>query len=78
MLAFIRRSSRQTILIIINTSFEKLEITIPLWNQNLDGSKFVEVLDQGGDKEYLVKNNQLHVSEVYPCWGRILKKFFRN
>ena len=72
-LAFIRRSTKQTLLIIINTNFEKTEKTIPLWNQNLDGKKFIELLEQGGDKAYFVRNNQLHISDLYPCWGRILQ-----
>jgi hypothetical protein len=73
-LAFIRRSSKQTLLVVINSSLEQVEKTIPLWNLNLDGARFTEILDQGGDKEFFVENNQLHISELYPCWGRILKK----
>ena len=23
--------------------------------------------------EYIVRNNQLHIPEIYPCWGRILE-----
>ena len=72
-LAFIRRSTKQTLLIIINNNLEQTEKTIPLWNQNLNGFRFVEILEQGGDKEYIVRNNQLHISELYPCWGRILQ-----
>ena len=72
-LAFIRRSTKQTLLIIINSNFEKIETIIPLWNQNLEGYKFVELLEQGGDKEYIVRNNQLRISELFPCWGRILQ-----
>ncbi len=71
-LAYLRKSSRQTILAIINSGFELAEGTIPLWNQNLDGSRFVELLEQGGEKEYFVRNNQLYISELYPCRGRIL------
>jgi glycosidase len=72
-LAFIRRSTKQTILVIISTYLEQTEKTIPLWNQNLDGCRFVELLTQGGNREYIVNNNQLHISELYPCWGRILQ-----
>jgi glycosidase len=72
-LAFIRRSTKQTLLIIINTNSEQIEKKIPLWNLNLDGVKFIELLEQGGDKEYIVRNNNLHISELYPCWGRILQ-----
>jgi glycosidase len=72
-LTFIRRSTKQTLLIIININFEKTETTIPLWNHNLDGHKFVEILEQGGEKEYIVRNNELHISELYPCWGRVLQ-----
>ena len=70
--AYLRLSNRQTLLIVINSSTEKKEKTIPLWNQNLDNSKFVELLQQGGETEYVVRNNQLHIGELYPCYGRIL------
>jgi cyclomaltodextrinase len=73
-LAFIRRSSQQTILVIIYIGLEKSSKIIPLWNLNLDGAKFVEILEQGGKKEYIVKNNRLDIPELYPCWGRILMK----
>lgn len=72
-IAYIRRSSIQTLLIVISTNFKKTEKLIPLWNQNLDGRRFVEILEQGGEKLYTVRNNQLHISELYPCWGRILE-----
>ncbi|MFW9897047.1 MAG: alpha-amylase family glycosyl hydrolase, partial [Candidatus Thorarchaeota archaeon] len=72
-IAYIRRSSMQTLLIIISTNFKKTEKLIPLRNQNLDGLRFVEILEQGGEKLYTVRNNQLHISELYPCWGRILE-----
>ncbi|MFX0065043.1 MAG: alpha-amylase family glycosyl hydrolase [Candidatus Hermodarchaeota archaeon] len=72
-LAFLRRSSQQTLLVVINTGFEKMSKTIPLWNQNLNRAKFMEILDQGGQKEYRVQNKQLYIPELYPCWGRILQ-----
>ena len=72
-LAFIRKSSVQTILVIINSQLEQSFKKIPLWNQNLNGAKFVELLDQGGHKECFVQNNQLSL-ELFPCWGRILLK----
>ncbi|MFX1456162.1 MAG: alpha-amylase family glycosyl hydrolase [Promethearchaeota archaeon] len=72
-IAYIRRSSIQTLLIVISTNFKKTEKLIPLRNQNLDGLQFVEILEQGGEKLYTVRNNQLYISELYPCWGRILE-----
>ncbi|MFX0075119.1 MAG: alpha-amylase family glycosyl hydrolase [Candidatus Hermodarchaeota archaeon] len=72
-LAFIRRSTKQTLLIVINTTLEKTEKLIPLWNQNLDGCEFKELLEQGGNKKFTVINNQLYISDLYPCWGRILQ-----
>ncbi|MFX1278746.1 MAG: alpha-amylase family glycosyl hydrolase [Promethearchaeota archaeon] len=72
-IAYFRRSTKQTLLIIINSSFNKTEKVIPLWNLNLEGSRFVEILEQGGDKEYIVRRNQLLIPELYPCWGRILE-----
>ncbi len=71
-LAYLRQSSQQTILTVINTAFEQQQTTIPLWNLNLDGARFVELLEQGSEKEYFVRNNQLHIPELYPCWGRLL------
>ncbi|NVM55452.1 MAG: hypothetical protein HWN66_17225 [Candidatus Helarchaeota archaeon] len=72
-LAFIRRSSAQTVLVIINNLQQPLSKRIPLWNQNLNGSKFIELIDQGGPREFVVEDNHFH-SELYPCWGRILLK----
>ena len=72
-LVFTRRSTKQTLLIIIDTNLEQTEKIIPLWNQNFNGFKFVELLEQGGEKEFYVRNNQLRISELYPCWGRILE-----
>ncbi|MBD3229313.1 MAG: alpha-amylase [Candidatus Lokiarchaeota archaeon] len=72
-LVYLRRSSSQTILIVINNSTETQYKKIPLWNQNLNGSKFVEILEQGGNKEYTIHDNHLE-AELFPCWGRILLK----
>ena len=72
-LTFIRRSSRQTLLIVMNFSLETVEKKIPLWNLNLEGRKFTEILKQGGNEEYFVRNDQLHISELFSCWGRILQ-----
>ncbi|MFX0199772.1 MAG: alpha-amylase family glycosyl hydrolase [Candidatus Hodarchaeota archaeon] len=71
-LAFLRRSSQQTLLVIINTSFELTTQTIPLWNQNLDGAHFVDILNED-QMEYIVQNNQLYIPEIYSCWGRVLE-----
>ncbi|MHA1789531.1 MAG: alpha-amylase family glycosyl hydrolase, partial [Candidatus Helarchaeota archaeon] len=71
--AYIRRSSQQTILIIINNKLEPEFKKIPLWNQGLNNSKFVELLDQGGPKEFYIKNDHLE-AQFFPCWGRILLK----
>jgi cyclomaltodextrinase len=72
-LVFLRRSSVQTLLIIINTHAQTYTTKIPLWNQNLEGAKFVELLEQGGQKEFIVHQNQLLV-ELFPYWARILLK----
>ena len=71
LLVFLRKSSVQTILVIINNQFQQAHKKIPLWNQNLDGAKFVELLEQGGSTEFYIHNNHLN-AEIYPCWGRIL------
>ena len=46
-LAFLRRSSSQTVLVVINNHLQAVNTEIPLWNQHLEGSKFIELLDQG-------------------------------
>ncbi|MFX1449824.1 MAG: alpha-amylase family glycosyl hydrolase [Promethearchaeota archaeon] len=73
LLAFLRKSSTQTILVIIYNQFKQAYKKIPLWNQNLNGAKFVELLEQGGPREFYINNNHLQ-AEVFPCWGRILLK----
>ncbi len=72
-LAFLRRSSTQTILVIISNNLQTVTKKIPLWNLNLDGSRFTELLEQGGQKEFTVQNNHLQ-AELFPCWGRVLLK----
>ncbi|MFW9995616.1 MAG: alpha-amylase family glycosyl hydrolase [Candidatus Odinarchaeota archaeon] len=72
-LAYLRRSSKQTLLVIVNTSFESANKSIPLWNQGLDGAAFVDILNNDSSS-YTVKNNQLDLPLIYPCWGRILEK----
>jgi len=72
-LAYIRRSSKQTLLVVISNKFESEYKSIPLWNQNLNGCKFIELLEQGGPKEYYIENNHLN-AEFFPCWSRILLK----
>ncbi|MHA1130145.1 MAG: alpha-amylase family glycosyl hydrolase [Candidatus Helarchaeota archaeon] len=72
-LAFIRQSSAQFILVIITNHRTSFTTKIPLWNLQLNGVKFVELLEQGGSNEFIVQENQLQV-ELFPCWGRILLK----
>ena len=57
-LGFLRRSSAQTILILLNTQFDHQVKKIPLWNLHLEDAKFIELLEQGGPKEFFVRNNQ--------------------
>ena len=71
-LAFLRRSSQEILLIILSKASVTRSCNIPLWRQDLNNRRFVEILEQGGDKEYRVKNNQLHIQELFPCWGRVL------
>jgi len=70
-LAFLRQSSTQTILVIISNDLKTVTKKIPLWNLNLNGSKFIELLEQGGQKEFTVQDDHLQ-AELFPCWGRIL------
>jgi hypothetical protein len=71
-LAFLRRSSKQTLLVIINIGLELLDKTIPRWNQNLEERKLIDILNQDDHQEYCVQNNQLHIPKLYPYWGKIL------
>ncbi|MHA1263719.1 MAG: alpha-amylase family glycosyl hydrolase [Candidatus Helarchaeota archaeon] len=71
LLAFLRRVATQIILVIINNFNQQTTKRIPLWNQQLEGVRFKELLEQGGPQEFEVRNNQL-ILELYPCWGRIL------
>ncbi|MHA2294985.1 MAG: alpha-amylase family glycosyl hydrolase [Candidatus Hodarchaeales archaeon] len=73
MLAYLRRSSEQTLLVIVSASFESKNIAISLWNQNLDGAVFVDILNNDSGS-FTVRDNQLEIPEIYPCWGRILEK----
>ncbi len=72
-LAFLRRSSAQTILVLLNSHHETIIKRIPLWNLHLNNSKFVELLSQGGSREFMVKDNHLEVT-LFPFWGRVLLK----
>jgi cyclomaltodextrinase len=72
-ISYLRKSSQQTLLIVVNTGLEKTVKTIPLWNLNLDGSVFVDVLNDD-HVEHDVKNNQLAMSELQPGWGKVLQK----
>ena len=71
LLSFLRQSTSQILLIIINNDVQTLQKKIPLWNQNLNGAKFIELLEQGGSKEFFVYENHLE-AELFPYWGRIL------
>ena len=72
-LAFLRQSSQETLLIVISNASDIISCSIPLWNLGMDGKRFIEQLEQGGSSEFLVKNNQLVIPEMYPHWGRILQ-----
>ena len=71
MIAYLRKSSQQTLLVVVSTSFETKKVKIPLWNQGLDGSQFIDLLNSS--EEYWVHNNQIEI-DVPGCWGRVLKK----
>jgi cyclomaltodextrinase len=72
-IAYLRKSFQQTLVIVANTGLEPLTKTLPLWNQNLDNSVFVDILNDD-QKEYDVKNNQLVVPDLQPGWGKVLQK----
>ncbi|TFH31255.1 MAG: alpha-amylase [Promethearchaeota archaeon] len=72
-LAFLRQSSQETLLIVISNSPETISCKIPLWNFGMEGKRFREQLQQGGPTEYVVQNNILLIPEMYSHWGRILQ-----
>lgn len=72
-MAFLRKSSKETMLIVLSASENSKSCSIPFWNLNLDGRVFQEQLTQGGKKEYRVVKNKLFIGELYPNWGRVLK-----
>ncbi|TFG18004.1 MAG: alpha-amylase [Promethearchaeota archaeon] len=71
MIAILRKSSQQTLLVVVSTSFDSKKVKIPLWNLRLDGSKFVDILNES--EEFWVENNHLEM-DVPGCWGRVLRK----
>lgn len=72
-MAFLRKSSKETMLIVLSASENSKSCSISFWNLNLDGKVFQEQLTQGGKKEYRVVKNKLFIGELYPNWGRVLK-----
>ncbi len=72
-MAFLRQSSKQTLLVIINADSQKKEVRIPLWNINLaEDQVFSDIIQKSNPNEYQVKNNHLSI-EIDSCWGRILE-----
>jgi glycosidase len=71
MIVYLRESSQQTLLVIVSTSLESKTVKIPLWNLGLEGSKFIEILNDS--EEFYVRNSHLEMN-VPGCWGRILEK----
>lgn len=73
-IAYLRQSSKQTLLVIINTNFEVIETIIPLWNVNLENERFRDILNFNNQQEYVVKNNRIIINNLEPCWGKVLEK----
>jgi len=70
-IAYLRQSSRQIILVIVSMSFQSQHIKIPLWNLNLEGVRFRDLLNNS--EEFHGFKNHLEI-EIPGCWGRILQK----
>jgi glycosidase len=71
-IGFLRKSSKQTLLIIVNGSDSMLEKSIPLWGQNLEGARFIDILNDC-ISPLIVTNNQLMIPVIYPYWGSVLE-----
>ena len=50
------------------------EIKIPLWNITLENERFKDILNTDDQQEYLVKNDQINISNLESCWGKVLEK----
>ena len=73
LIAYLRQSSQETLLIIINGSSKPVSAIIPLWNLNFSNdAKFVDILNPEDEKLYIVNQNQLNIPYIYPYWGKIL------
>jgi len=72
-IGYLRQSqaSDQTLLVVVSTSEDTVVKKIPLWNLDLDGAEFEDILNDDS-KRYKVKNNQLKV-KIHSFWGRILE-----
>ncbi|OGI03404.1 MAG: alpha-amylase [Candidatus Margulisbacteria bacterium GWF2_38_17] len=68
-LAFQRKSEQETIITVINSAEKKVSVNLSVQQPN--GTQLADLLNQG--KGYIVKNGKLHIPEVYPRWGCILK-----
>ena len=66
--AFLRQYEDETVIVILNSSNEKLslDLNVPL----SDGVVFKDILNH--DKDIVVKNNKLTVDSLWPSWGKIL------
>jgi glycosidase len=70
-IAYLRRSSQQLLLVVVNAGERAVSKTIPLWNQNLEGVRFTDILNKDGTT-LTVQNNQLQIAEIPPFWGKVL------
>ncbi|UCE14283.1 MAG: alpha amylase C-terminal domain-containing protein, partial [Candidatus Heimdallarchaeota archaeon] len=73
-LAYLRQSSKQTLLVIINANFETMNTRIPLWNITLENERFKDILNTDDQQEYVVKNDQININNLESCWGKVLEK----
>lgn len=72
-LAFLRRSSKQTLLVIINGGPDEFNFEIPLWNLNIsDGTKFRDILN--AKEDYTVIHTKIHLGKLHSYWGMILEQ----
>ncbi len=72
-LVYIRKSSIQTIVVIINNQTQSSSIKIPFHNVNLNGSRFIDLLNPSNQNHHIIQDNHLTI-ESFPCWGNILIK----
>jgi glycosidase len=71
-ISFLRRSSKQTLLVVINNGETDIKTTIPFWNLGVEGKKLKDLF---GNTEFTITNNQL-TNLILPKMGMRLLEMY--